>query len=114
MYSDSLSPALATNVPVQLPVYEQLLRKVGEVRFSVKTYENFLETDIIDTIGKCLDNILEVSFGMLLKPRGIVYADQCIYHLNFILQYVNNTANPQHKEFIQAHVEALKQARPLK
>ena len=108
-------PPLPMNVPVQLPAYERLLRKVEEVRFLVKTYENSLETDIIiDTIRKCLDNILEVSFGMLLKPRGVVYADQCIYHLDLILQWVNNTANPQYKEFIQAHVEALKQARHLK
>lgn len=57
---------------------------------------------------------MEVSFGMLLKPRGVVYAYQCIYHLTLILQWVNNTASPQYKEFIQAHVEALKQARHLK
>ena len=107
-------PPLPMNVPVQLSAHEQLLHKVGEVRSLVKSYENFLETDIIDTISKCLDNILEVSFGMLLKPRGVVYAHQCIYHLDLILQWVNNTASPQYKEFIQAHVEALKQARHLK
>lgn len=73
MRNDSFPPVLATNVPVQLPAHEQLLHKVEEVRSLVKNYnyENFLETDIIDTISKCLDKILEVSFGMLLKPRGV-------------------------------------------
>lgn len=77
MRNDSFPPVLATNVPVQLPAHEQLLHqllhKVEEVRSLVKNYnyENFLETDIIDTISKCLDNILEVSFGMLLKPRDV-------------------------------------------
>lgn len=65
MYSDSFSPVLAMNVPVQLPAYEQLLRKVEEVRFLVKTYENSLETDIIDTIRKCLDNILFWKFRLV-------------------------------------------------
>ena len=44
----------------------------------------------------------------------MVYANQCIYHLTLILQWVNNTASPRYKEFIQSHVEALKQARHLK
>ncbi len=102
-------------VPVtQQPSYEQLRQEIESVRGLVKFYESSLGPDLFDITIQCLDNVLDVSFATLLKPRGIVYAEQCMYLLSGIRQWVNSSSNPQYKEFIQACVEALKQASHLK
>ena len=90
---------------------EQLWQEIDNVRCSVKLYKELLGEDLFDETIKCLDNVLDVSFATLLKPRGVVYISNVRFIINQILNWLQSLNNPCCKEFIQAHVKALDNAR---